>query len=207
MSMVTTTTTARRGGLNSAGVTPAAKSSREPSRSEAFAASKGLNGTAGKIPSVHCMLAPLEHAALLLPTQVVAEVVDYREPEPITATPEWFLGQIDWENRQIPVFSYSALIQGTVPAAVVQRNRIMVVKSLTESARVSYLGFLVSDIPKLVTLLPDQLTHTGDENKSLGVFCHVMVDGQQAVIPDLERLTHLVTHVAYGALPITQVDG
>jgi len=201
------TPTARRGGPGIAGISTAAKSSREPSRSEAYSGSKGLNGTAGKIPTVHCMLAPLEHAALLLPTQVVAEVVEYQQPEPISATPDWFLGQIDWENRQIPVFSYSALIQGTVPAAIAQRSRIMVVKSLTESARVSYLGFLVSDIPRLVTVLPEQLTNTGDENKSLGVFCHVLLDGQQAVIPDLERLTHLVTHVAYGALPITRVDG
>jgi chemosensory pili system protein ChpC len=194
-------TTAKRGGINGT-----ARSSREPSRSEAYAASKKANDTGGSIPSVHCMLAPLEHAALLLPTQVVVEVVEYQQPQPITATPEWFLGQIDWENRQIPVFSYSALIQGTTPAPPASRNRIMVVKSLTASARVSYLGFLVSDIPRLISLLPDQLTNTGDENKSLGVFCHVMVDGQQAVIPDLERLTHLVTHVAYGALPITQVD-
>lgn len=200
------TPTAKRGFLSQADKSRAAHSSRDASRSEAFTFSKGLNGTAGKMPSVHCMLAPLEDTALLLPTQVVAEVVDYQEPEPITATPEWFLGQIDWENRQIPVFCYSALIQGTTPAAVKHRNRIMVVKSLTESVRVSYLGFLVSDIPKLVTVLPDQLTNTGDDNKSLGVFCHVRVDGQAAVIPDLERLTHLVTHVAYGALPITQID-
>jgi len=185
---------------------PAAQSSREPSRSEQYASSKGLNGTAGKLPSVHCMLAPLEDAALLLPTQVVAEVVEYQQPEPISQTPEWFLGQIEWENRHIPVFSYAALIKGTAPAEIRTRNRIMVVKSLTESARVPYLGFLVSDIPRLVTVLPDQLSHTGDENKSLGVFCHVMVDDQFAVIPDLERLTHLVTHVAYGALPITQLD-
>lgn len=199
------TPTAKRGFQRQADKSRATHSTREPSRSEEFASSRGLNGTAGKLPSVHCMLAPLEDAALLLPTQVIAEVVEFQEPEPITATPEWFLGQIEWESRQIPVFSYSALIQGTTPAVVKHRNRIMVVKSLTESARVSYLGFLVSDIPKLVTVLPDQLTNTGDENKSLGVFCHVMVDGQHAVIPDLERLTHLVTHVAYGALPITQL--
>jgi chemosensory pili system protein ChpC len=198
--------TAKRGTQRQAEKIKAAHSTREPSRTEQFASSKGLNGTPGKMPSVHCMLAPLEDAALLLPTQVVAEVVEYQQPDPISATPDWFLGQIEWENRQIPVFNYSALIQGNAPAEIRNRNRIMVVKSLTESTRVAYLGFLVSDIPKLVTVLPDQLTNTGDENKSLGVFCHVMVDGQYAVIPDLERLTHLVTHVAYGALPITQVN-
>jgi len=200
------TTTGKRGSPGGSGKSPAAQTSREPSRSEAYENSKGLNGTAGRMPSVHCMLAPLENGALLLPTQVVAEIVEYQQPDPISATPDWFLGQIDWENRHVPVFSYAALIQGTAPGPVAQRNRIMVVKSLTESARVSYLGFLVSDIPKLVTVLPDNLTNTGDENKALGVFCHVVLDGQRAVIPDLERLTHLVTHVAYGALPITQLD-
>jgi chemosensory pili system protein ChpC len=199
------TPSAKRGKPSGSGKVSASQTSREPSRKEAWETSKGLNGTAGKMPSVHCMLAPLENASLLLPTQVVAEVVEYQQPEPISATPDWFLGQIDWESRQIPVFSYSSLIQGTAPAPIAMRNRIMVVKSLSESGRVSYLGFLVSDIPKLVNVLPDHLTNTGDENKSLGVFCHVMIDGQHALIPDLERLTHLVTHVAYGALPITQV--
>ncbi|HET6564001.1 MAG TPA: chemotaxis protein CheW, partial [Xanthomonadales bacterium] len=198
--------TARNGVQRGSGKSSAVKSSREPSRSEQYAAGKGLNGTAAKLPSVHCMLAPLEDSSLLLPTQVVAEVIEYQQPEPISQTPDWFLGQIDWENRHIPVFSYAALIKGTAPAEIRNRNRIMVVKSLTESTRVPYLGFLVSDIPKLVTVQPDKLDNTGDENKSLGVFCHVLVDDQPAVIPDLERLTHLVTHVAYGALPITQID-
>ena len=27
-----------------------------------------------------------------------------------------------------------------------------------------------------------------------------------AIIPDLDRLTHLVTHATFGALPITQLD-
>jgi chemosensory pili system protein ChpC len=198
--------TAKRASAKKADKKKAAKTSRTLTRREEFSAGKALNGTAGKLPTVHCMLAPLEDDALLLPTNVIAEVVEYQQPDPITATPDWFLGQVEWGNRQIPVFSYSALVKGAEPAPISHRNRIMVVKSLSDSARVPYLGFLINDIPRLVTVLPDKLSNTGDENKSLGVFCHVEVEGQAAVIPDLERLTHLVTHVAYGALPITQVD-
>jgi hypothetical protein len=80
----------------------------------------------------------------------------------------------------------------------------MIVKSLSDSARLPYLGILITDIPKLVTVQLDQVTHTSDERKSLGVFCHVQLQEQAAVIPDLDRLTHLVTHAAYGILPITQ---
>jgi hypothetical protein len=47
---------------------------------------------------------------------------------------------------------------------------------------------------------------SGDEKKSLGVFRRVVLEGREAIVPDLDRLTHLVTHAAFGALPITQLD-
>ena len=163
-------------------------------------------GVAAEQPKVHCTLAPMVEESLLLPTNVIAEVVDYAEPAPVPSAPQWLLGQIEWENRQVPVLSYAALISGNEPAAVNGKARIMVVKSLSDSARLPYLGILISDIPKLITVQLDRLNHTGDERKSLGVFCHVNVDEQAAVIPDLDRLTHLVTHAAFGILPITQAQ-
>ncbi len=181
----------------------AAAIGRTPTHRESYAAKRGSNASAAAAPSVHCTLAPLETDHMLLPTNVVAEVVDYETPEPVQSAPEWFLGQIEWQNRQIPVFSYSALVSGSEPGAVTARARIMIVKSLTDSARLPYLGIVIKDIPRLVTVQPEQLVHTGDERKSLGVFCHVTVQDQHALIPDLERLTHLVTHAAFGVLPIT----
>ena len=81
----------------------------------------------------------------------------------------------------------------------------MIVKSLSESARLPYLGILIKDIPKLLSVKLDDLEHTGDDKKALGAFCHVEVENQAAIIPDIDRLTHLVTHAAYGILPITEV--
>lgn len=167
-------------------------------------ASRGVNGAAMPTPRVHCTLAPLEDEYLLLPTTAIAEVIEYLPPLPVPSAPEWFLGQIEWENRQIPVFSYTALIAGSAPAPITPKARIMIVKSLSDSARVPYLGILINDIPRLVSVEVDELNHIGDDRKSLGVFCHVEVQEQAAVIPDLDRLTHLVTHAAYGILPITQ---
>ena len=165
-----------------------------------------VNGTAAPAATLHCTLAPMQKDALLIPTNVIAEVVDYSEPAPMDSTPQWFLGHVDWENRQIPVFSYSALINGTAPGGVTAKSRIMIVKSLSDSARLPYLGILISDIPKLVNVKADEIEHAGDEGKSLGVFCHVTVEEQAAVIPDLDRLSHLITHAAFGILPITQAD-
>jgi hypothetical protein len=57
-----------------------------------------------------------------------------------------------------------------------------------------------------VVVKESNLEETGDEKKSLGAFSQVIVEEQDAIIPDLDRLTHLVTHATFGALPITQLD-
>lgn len=163
-------------------------------------------GPPPEMPKLNCALAPMQAESLLLPTSSIAEVVDYITPAPVNSAPEWFLGQIDWEGRQVPIFSYAALISGDQPAAINGKTRIMIIKSLSDSARLPYLGIVITDIPKLVTVQMDQLVHTSDERKSLGVFCHVSVQDQAAVIPDLDRLTHLVAHAAFGVLPITRTQ-
>jgi len=160
----------------------------------------------GKSVEIHCMLVPTDPEYLLLLTSVMAEVVDYGEPEPVEATPPWLLGQIEWESRQVPVFSFSSLINGTDSEKVLPKSKIMILKSLSDSARVPYLGVLLGDLPRPVAIREDDLVETGDEKKSLGVFSRVKFEDDEAIIPDLDRLTHLVTHATFGALPITQLD-
>jgi chemosensory pili system protein ChpC len=162
--------------------------------------------TAGKSPVIHCMLAPTEEDILLLPTSVLAEVVDFQQPSPMYEAPPWLIGQIEWEKRQVPVFSFFALINGGDPGEISSRSKIMVIKSLTGSGRVPYLGVLLSDLPRMTYVKEFDLEQTGDKSKSLGVFSRIRLEDLDAIIPDLDRLTHLITHATYGTLPITQLD-
>jgi len=160
----------------------------------------------GKGKEVHCMLIPTEQETLLLPTSAMAEVIDFVQPAPMEQSPGWLLGQVEWESRQVPVFSFSDLINGTDVNNVPSKSKIMILKSLSKSARVPYLGMLLADLPRPVAITKSNLVETGDEKKSLGVYSWITVDEQDAIIPDLDRLTHLVTHATFGALPITQLD-
>ena len=155
---------------------------------------------------IHCTVAAMDKENVLLPTSVVEELVDYAAPEPIDSTPEWLLGQVEWNNRQVPVFSYPALINGHDAEDDETWSHTLIIKSLGDSARVPYLGIPISDIPSMDEVGVKDLVHLGDDKKSLGVFSRVSLRDAEAVIPDLDRLTHLVTHAAYGALPITQLD-
>lgn len=160
----------------------------------------------GKSREIHCMLIPTDPETLLLPTSTMAEVIDYSVPEAMDMAPPWLLGQVEWEGRQVPIFSFSSLINGTDPAEVPPKSKIMILKSLSDSARVPYLGLVLGDLPRPVTIKEDTLVKTGDEKKSLGVYSRITIDENEAIIPDLDRLTHLVTHATFGALPITQLD-
>lgn len=162
--------------------------------------------SSGKRPELHCMLVPTDQETLLMPTSVMAEVMDFQPPRPTEAAPPWLLGQVDWENRQVPVFCFGALINGTEPGKASKRSKIMVLKSLTDSTRVPYIGVLMSDLPKPVQVKEDDLEETGDDKKSLGVFSRVRLEEEDAIIPDMDRLAYLVEHATFGALPITQLD-
>jgi chemosensory pili system protein ChpC len=160
----------------------------------------------GKSKEVHCMLIPTDSDTLLLPTSTMAEVIDYSPPEPMDNAPPWLLGQVEWENRQVPIFSFGSLINGTDMEELPSKPKIMILKSLSGSARVPYIGLLLSDLPRPVSIKEEHLVETGDEKKALGVYRRITFEENAAIVPDLDRLTHLVTHATFGALPITQLD-
>lgn len=160
----------------------------------------------GKPAVLHCMVIPADDETLLLPTSVMAEVMEFQSPAPIEAAPPWLLGQSEWEGRQVPVFNFSALINGTDPAEPDARSHVMVLKSLSESSRMPYIGLLMNDLPKPIQIKEPDLNKIGDDKKSLGVFSRVSFEEGEAIIPDLDRLSHLVRHAVFGALPITQLD-
>ena len=178
----------------------------ERSKSAAKRGSKKVMRKSGRKPVVHCMLAPTGESSLLLPTSVLAEVLDYQPPAPIDLAPPWLIGQIEWEDRQVPVFSFGALINGSEVEEALPGSKIMILKSLSDSGRVPYLAILLTDLPRMIKVEEYDLEQTGDDKKSLGVFSRIRLEEQDAIVPDLDRLTHLVTHATFGALPITQLD-
>jgi chemosensory pili system protein ChpC len=173
--------------------------------------SSATNGTAFEDGSeqsvIHCTLARMESESMLLPTSVVAEIAEFSPPQPIESAPAWLLGQIEWENWQVPVISYSALINGVIPEEVTNKSRTMIIKSLSDASRVPYVGVLVADLPKLSQVKPGNIEETSDDTTALGVFSRVLFKGKDTIIPDLDRLSQLVAHAAYGTLPDGQTGG
>ena len=141
-------------------------------------ARKKVMRKSGKSPEIRCLLIPTDGEVLVLPMSTMAEVIDITQLQPMDDTPPWLLGQIEWESRQVPVFSFSALINGRDVGTLSARSKIMVLKTLSESARVPYLGLLLAGLPRPVTVKEDTLITTGDEKKSMGVYSRIEIEEQ-----------------------------
>ena len=145
---------------------------------------------------IRALLAPIHDNGILVPGSAVAEVIDYAQPDPFADAPDWLLGELEWNAWQIPVVHFAHLIGATPETTVPPRSRILVVKSLAESSNVGYIGLIITGMPRLRTVTTGNLAES-EEETSLGVFSHVTVEDQPAIIPDLDALAEAIESAVY----------
>ncbi len=138
------------------------------------------------------VMIPVTGGRVLLPNATVAEVITYSTPEKIPNAPEWLLGRLSWRGWRLPLFSF-AMLSGTVKEESLSNAKVAVLKALGGNAKMPFLAMLAQGFPRLTTVTPDLLIPTGDEKEHpAGVHAQVLVRDDQAVIPDLGHIEHLV---------------
>jgi len=151
---------------------------------------------------IRSVLVPLSGGYILIPNATVAEVVGYSEPEPVQGAPEWLLGTFLWRGWQVPLISFTNLTESSATEPV-DSARLCITKSLIGNERMPYIAILAQGFPRLTTVTDDNLTEVPLESKPIAAAGKVIVDSTEAIVPDLDRLSHLVAHAAFGALPLT----
>lgn len=151
---------------------------------------------------VRCVLVPVTGAELLLPNAAIAEVAGHAEPEPISDAPAWMPGMLLWRGWQVPLIHFSVLA-GLAEREDSNAARICFVKSLIGSERMPYFALLAQAFPRLTTVDRSTLAEMPEPKRAIAVAGRVMLDENPAIIPDLDRLAHLVAHAAFGALPLS----
>lgn len=139
---------------------------------------------------VRSLWIPLREMNLLLPNVAVAEIGSYRVPEVQADMPEWFLGTVKWREQSIPVISLEAVCGLSVPSNPVF-SRLMIVNSVFPDSAVKYYAIVTAGLPGLIQFgaetADEVVEYEGDSLK-----CVVRIGSEEAVIPDLEYLQHLL---------------
>ncbi len=149
--------------------------------------------TSGRLDAVHCLLIPLQGETLLLPNAAVAEVIGYSEPDPIADAPAWLLGRISWRERIIPLISFEAASRGFMQK---DGSRIAVLNTLNNNPRVPYMAILMQDIPRLCLVQPEMISYEEAETLHPSVAANVLIDGEPAVVPDIDDLEKRVANLS-----------
>ena len=139
------------------------------------------------------VLIPLQDYHLLLPNAAIAEIIDFRQPEPEEGQPGWMAGSIQWRHRKLPVVQFEHFLGDTAPQAG-PRRRIMACYSQQENPQRPFVGILSRAIPRLVRVTREQL-----EAEPLApgladapIAAALRFDGQPALIPDLAKIEQLL---------------
>lgn len=142
--------------------------------------------------SVHSLVIPVSGRNLVLPNAVVAEIVPYHTPEPISGGSSWLLGWLDWRDQRVPLISLEALA-GRLPDQAVAGARIAVLNGLGGHPELPFFALVTQGIPRLVRISELSITPApqavGDDPT---VRLQVLVEGEPAVIPDIDALEDLL---------------
>jgi len=139
------------------------------------------------IPSLYL---PVSKQQLLLPNVSVAEVVSYQAPTNSPTTPDYFLGMIEWRGINIPVISYE-LANKEIPSKLTKNARIAVINTIGKhQASLPFFAIVTQGIPRLVKV-QDDLIKSIEKNTGKADSIIVKVDGEEAIIPDIEFLESL----------------
>jgi chemosensory pili system protein ChpC len=138
---------------------------------------------------LYSLLVPLVDERLIVPRACVAEVVRYSPPAGAGGDPEWILGNISWNGRELPVVAFEGAIGNAVPAPT-GRTRVVVFHSTTGNVRSGFFGILTQGFPQLVRVNEEVLRLEATEGWPEGapVLCRVKMINEFPLIPDLEAI-------------------
>jgi chemosensory pili system protein ChpC len=145
---------------------------------------------------IRTLIAPISGGGVLLPGSMIAEVVNYSEPEPYDEGPDWLLGELRWSGWQIPVVNMAMLAETTDDPLIPERSRVLVVKTLSDSASIMHIGVVINGLPRMKTVTTGNLEEKETGNGP-GIFSRISLDGQDAFIPDLDELAVTIERAVY----------
>jgi chemosensory pili system protein ChpC len=142
---------------------------------------------------IYSLLIPLTGDRLVVPRACVAEVVRFGAQRRSEDAEPWMLGTVNWNGRDLPVVSYEGMLGKEVPAAT-GRTRIVVFVASTGQLKTGYYGVVTQGFPQLVRVNRDVLKLEATDGWPEGspVLCRVKMINEFPLIPDLEKLEHML---------------
>ncbi len=132
---------------------------------------------------IRSLLTPINGGQVLLPSAVIAEVTSYRQLERVDTPPDWFLGILQWRGQQVPMVCIEKILSLT-PVPPTFKHCIVILYGL-ESPQLPFYGFLAVDVPRVIAISEESLTHPTQEGRPGLAFSVTLLNQDTVWLPDL----------------------
>lgn len=139
---------------------------------------------------IHTLLVPLGSASLLVPSALVAEVINVGPLQTLPLSEPWLLGLMNWRSRPVPVVSFDILLGHPIPP-VGPRAKIVIFYPLEGRNAYEFFGVITAAEPQPRTFHDGQALSQTVENTSPYLALTLQLDKAVAGIPNLEALRGL----------------
>jgi chemosensory pili system protein ChpC len=136
------------------------------------------------------LLIPINGRQLILPNVTVAEIIPYTQPEAADDVPTWFLGYFPWRSQQIPLVCFEAINEE--PFANNSADKRIAVLNGLVGERLPFCGIVTSGAPRLLRVLPDEMSDDANHTTGPAELARVMINGEHAAIPDVDFIQQQV---------------
>ena len=134
----------------------------------------------------NCMLLTLNSSRLLVPRNIVAEVVRYSFLR-FTQDPRSGLEFFDWRGRQVPHVR-SELLGALADPEVNDDTKVAVFHGLRNRDLLPYYGFTISGSPRLLRVTESDVVQIEENELQSGELMRVTVDKGEACIPKVDYI-------------------
>ncbi len=142
---------------------------------------------------VRSLLIPINEGQLLIPGAVVAEVTNYKEPQPLIGSfPQWFFGILLWRNQHVPVISIEEFLTIGATSPVQKSTRLIVLYGLESSQNMPFYAFVAADIPRTLPVKDVMLSNAQKSEKEGLEFNVDVIEHGQALLPDFSSLENMI---------------
>ena len=105
----------------------------------------------------------MQKQAVILPGDVVAEIIPYEPLQRIGDTPDWFLGLLGWRGIQLPVISFEMLTveRASFSLVSVASASLVIVRGNTDQTLLPFYALVAQTHPAAHEVIDEMLVNTG----------------------------------------------
>jgi len=149
---------------------------------------------------IKCVILTLRKENVIVPNELVAEIVSVKDIEPIAnSSANWLLGNMSWRGACVPLLSFEAA--GGEDLAKVNLNTQAVILYAVGAGEKAedypYLGLVMSGVPHVSHFSREQMKSDDDgTNDHPMVAQKIRINGARVSILDVDVMVEMVADVA-----------